>query len=359
MSKLKVLRVLAWTIILASCGQKDESARHSAKVSPQAATFGSLSFDRRQGDAGPALAASPIFAAQVKLDHLGFSPQVIDGKEGHSLRLALEGFQYANGLPVTGKLDNRNSNALSRSWDEPPSVLVAIPAAFAAGPFYRDLPHDLPAMARFDHLGYRSMIEALAERFHTTPETLTALNGRGTPVAAGRTVRVPNIANVNPADAAADPRGWNRTLQLLGVSRKQPNADEIVVDRSKGSLRVFGERGRLVAQFPMTTGSAHGPLPFGTRKIEGVVRNSNYQYNPDLFWDAGDNDRSMHLPAGPNGPVGVVWIDLSKPHYGIHGTPEPQNIGGTENHGCVRLTNWDAARLAQMVSTTTRVKFQP
>jgi lipoprotein-anchoring transpeptidase ErfK/SrfK len=108
--------------------------------------------------------------------------------------------------------------------------------------------------------------------------------------------------------------------------------------------------GKILARYPATTGSAHDPLPLGDWKINGVARNPTYNYNPDLFWDAETDEKKVKLPAGPNSPVGVVWIDLSKPHYGIHGTPVPSTIGKTSSHGCIRLTNWDALELAAMVS---------
>jgi lipoprotein-anchoring transpeptidase ErfK/SrfK len=123
-------------------------------------------------------------------------------------------------------------------------------------------------------------------------------------------------------------------------------------------LKVYNADDRMIAQFPVTTGSQHDPLPIGEWTIKGVSRNPDFHYNPDLFWDSGSKDEKAVLKPGPNGPVGVVWIDLSKDHYGIHGTPEPQTIGRTESHGCIRLTNWDAARLAQMVKTGVKAKFQ-
>jgi lipoprotein-anchoring transpeptidase ErfK/SrfK len=132
----------------------------------------------------------------------------------------------------------------------------------------------------------------------------------------------------------------------------------VVVDKSDGWLKGYDQAGKLVAMFTVTTGSEHDPLPLGEWKINVVDKNPPFNYNPDLFWDAEPGDEKALLPPGPNGPVGVVWIDLSKEHYGIHGTPEPQTIGRAQSHGCVRLANWDAARLAGMVSTSTKVIFQ-
>ncbi|WP_395393454.1 L,D-transpeptidase family protein [Novosphingobium sp. BL-8A] len=300
---------------------------------------------------------SPALRAQVALSRRGFSPGVIDGKESAAYALALRGFQQAQGLPQTGKLDPATQQALLAGMGAATRQVV-IPIAFARGPFFPDLPHDMAGQAKFDHLGYRSMSEALAERFHTTPETLQALNAPGTVLGAGRTLRVPDIPDAAPAQIPDDKTGWADTLVRLGVAADQPRADHIVVDKSDGALRAYDAQGRVIAQFPVTTGSGHDPLPIGAWKIVGEARNPDYHFNPDLFWDAKKNAKDKLLKPGPNGPVGVVWLDLSKEHYGIHGTPEPQNIGKTESHGCVRLTNWDAARLAQMVSAGTKVVFQ-
>jgi lipoprotein-anchoring transpeptidase ErfK/SrfK len=132
----------------------------------------------------------------------------------------------------------------------------------------------------------------------------------------------------------------------------------VVVDKSEQNVRVLDAGGNVLAQFPATLGSAHDPLPLGTWQIQGVSKLPPFHYNPDLFWDAGAKDEKATLPPGPNGPVGVVWIDLSKEHYGIHGTPEPQSVSRTQSHGCIRLTNWDAAKLAQMVKPGTPAVLQ-
>ena len=342
------------------------SACHSeSDASKKVPASGTASSDPLAFEDAPAAAkgpGNPLLRAQVALDRKGFSPGAIDGKESAAYQLALRGFQQARSLPESGKLDPATQQALFAGMRGDGTRRVTIPAAFARGPFYPDLPKDMAGQAKFDHLGYRSMSEALAERFHTTPETLLALNGAGTVLGAGRDLSVPDIAPDTigaPRQAIADDKtGWSDTLVRLGVAADQPQADHLVVDKSDGALRAYDAQDRLIAQFPVTTGSGHDPLPLGTRKIVGAARNPDYHFNPDLFWDAKKNAKDKLLPPGPNGPVGVVWLDLSKAHYGIHGTPEPQNIGKTESHGCVRLTNWDAARLAQMVSPGIRVVFQ-
>ncbi|MDO7833622.1 L,D-transpeptidase family protein [Sphingobium sp. HBC34] len=303
------------------------------------------------------ISQNKILQAQVALDRRGFSPAVLDGKDGMSFKAALRGFQAARDLPVTGALDAKTGAALLEGDARPATWLVRIPDGFARGPFF-DIPRGLNEQASLPALTYRNLLEKLAERFHTTPEALMALNPPGTKVAAGATVRVPAIDNQPVAQIEGDDRGWGETLASLAVAKTQPQADHIVVDKSEGLLKAYDADNRLIAQFPVTTGSQHDPLPLGEWTIKGVSRNPDFHYNPDLFWDASSTDKKAMLRPGPNGPVGVVWIDLSKDHYGIHGTPEPQMIGRTQSHGCIRLTNWDAARLAQMVKSGVKAKFQ-
>lgn len=341
--------------------------------------------EQKDPDQIPDAEPRPLMQAQVVLDRLGFTPGVVDGKEGLSTRNAVSGFQEANDLPVTGKVDDATQAALSRWNTIPATRVVTIPQDFAAGPFQK-LPKDPADQAKLPALGYESLDEKLAERFHTTVETLQALNPGGksattgsapvTPAPkpapsassvaqapapmfrAGQQIRVPNVGG-DAVDAAAvsDP-AWRSTLAMLGVGSKQPHVARVVVSKSKGTLKAYDESDKLIAVFTATMGSQHDPLPLGRWKILGVDKNPKFHYNPDLFWDAKAGAEKAMLPPGPNGPVGVVWIDISKPHYGIHGTPHPETIGRAESHGCVRLTNWDAARLAQMVSAKTALLFE-
>jgi lipoprotein-anchoring transpeptidase ErfK/SrfK len=121
---------------------------------------------------------------------------------------------------------------------------------------------------------------------------------------------------------------------------------------------VYGEGERLIAQFPATLGSDKDPLPLGNWKVTALAYNPPFKYQPQLFWDVADTEKEQMLPPGPNGPVGVVWIDLSREHIGLHGTNSPETIKRAESHGCVRLTNWDVARLSQMIGNGTPVVFQ-
>lgn len=296
-----------------------------------------------------------VLALQVRLDRAGFTPGVLDGKSGMSLTKALKGFQQARGLTVTGKPDAATAEALG---DVPGVIEVALTPAMLAGPFVNPLPKDEAQQAKLPALGYATRMEKLAEMWHTTPQTLIALNSASTKLAPGVTIKVPNVRPASTDYAGELKPDWRQTLVMLNVGADQPKGAKVIVDKSDGVLMVEDEAGKLIAQFPATMGSEHDPLPLGTWKIQGASYNPPFHFNPKLFWDADSSDKQALLPPGPNGPVGVVWLDLSKPHYGIHGTPRPENIGRTESHGCIRLTNWDAARLAMMVKAGTPAIFR-
>ena len=384
-------------LALAACGlsgtdrDTEDTQAASAAASPAARTDETLLSRDPTGNAplDPALADDkprPEMQAQVVLDRLGFTPGVVDGAMGLSTRNALKGFQLANNLEETGQLDEATKQALGQWSNIPATRVVTIPADFAAGPFYT-IPKNPQDEAKMPGLGYQSLDEKLAERFHTTVAVLRELNAGIAPTTpmtpsptatpppsasgaaftpqpgppsifqAGQQIRVPNIGADRIDPAKVTDAGWLATLQMLGVGSEQPKADKIVVDKSAGTLLAYDAAGKLVAAYTATMGSTNDPLPLGNWKILGKAFNPPFHYNPDLFWDAKASDEKAKLPPGPNGPVGVVWIDLSKEHYGIHGTPNPETIGRAESHGCVRLTNWDAARLAQMVSGSTKVSF--
>jgi len=299
-----------------------------------------------------------VLDIQVALDRAGFSPGVIDGKPGKSLKAALNGFQAARGLKVTGTLDEPTRLALLPDGRPPATRELTIGEDEAAGPFTDPLPDDPAEQAKLPQLGYRNLIEKLAEKFHTTPETLIAINAPKAAIGAGAKLVFPNVLPSSRDYKPELPEAWRATLSALNVDANQPKGKRIVVDKSEEVLKVYDEADKLIAQFPATMGSGHDPLPIGNWTVKGAAYNPPFHYNPKLFWDADDSEEKQKLPPGPNGPVGVVWLDLSKPHYGIHGTPEPSKIGRTESHGCIRLTNWDAARLAMIISPGTPAKFQ-
>jgi lipoprotein-anchoring transpeptidase ErfK/SrfK len=146
---------------------------------------------------------------------------------------------------------------------------------------------------------------------------------------------------------SVDNPGANVTAQVVRIQ----------ADKAQAQVRAYDAAGRMVAAYPATIGSADNPSPSGQHVVEAVVHNPTYTYNPKINFKQGDNDKVLTIPAGPNGPVGSIWIDLSEPTYGIHGTPDPDHISKTNSHGCVRLTNWDAEELAGMVKKGTEVDF--
>ncbi|MGT2515787.1 L,D-transpeptidase [Sphingomonas panni] len=260
-------------------------------------------------------------------------------------------------MPVTGKLDAATTRALNPNM-RPATVTLTLSERALAGPYTNPIPKDYAEQAKLTTIGYRSPLEKLAEMFHTTPATLVALNSRETMLRPGTRVVFPNVLPSSRSFADTWAGDYRQTLANLNVDANQPQADRVVVDKSEGWLRAY-KGDKILAQFPATMGSSHDPLPIGEWKIQGVAPNPDWQYNPAILRHADKSDSKEIVPPGPNNPVGVVWIDLSKEHYGIHGTPEPENIGKTESNGCIRLTNWDAARLSLMVKPGTPAIFQP
>jgi lipoprotein-anchoring transpeptidase ErfK/SrfK len=291
----------------------------------------------------PALKCGNLIAFQVLLDRQGFSPGQIGRTSSVTLRRALTAFQTARHVAAAGKPDCDTWRALDGDTSPPTIVRYEISADDAAGPFTERIPAGLDKQADLPALEYRSILELLSERFHAAPSLLISMN-RGIKFAAGRTIKVPGVT---PFDATAKPV---RDVSAGDIT--------IEVTREDSALRATRADGTVVLFAPVTSGSEHDPLPIGDWKVTGVAWRPVFHYNPDLFWDAKPKDEKATLKAGPNNPVGIVWIGLNLEHYGLHGTPEPGRIGVTESHGCVRLTNWDAARIAALVKPGTAVLFR-
>lgn len=311
----------------------------------------------------PAVAARPpidrgILHVQVILDKLGFGPGILDGRGGPSLVNALKGFQESRGLPITGKPDRATLRALHPHRAARPTLTLALDREAFTGPFVNPMPKDYADQAKLERMAYSRPLEKLAERFHTTPEVLAELNPGVRRIAPGTKIVVPGALPSSrdyPDDATPE---WRATLASLNVEARVPQAERIVVDKSDGVLRVEGANGKLLGLYTATMGSARDPLPLGNWKVLHVSPNPDWKMNPKILKSVSDSKAAQLIPSGPNNPVGVVWIDLSKEHYGIHGTGEPQQIGRAESNGCVRLTNWDAARVALMVKAGTPVLFR-
>nr|WP_314528837.1 L,D-transpeptidase family protein [uncultured Brevundimonas sp.] len=275
-----------------------------------------------------------LIRAQVLLERARFSPGAIDGLAGSNMRQAISAFQKAQGLPVNGQLDAQIMDRLRAAGQGAITTPYRTTQQDIAGPYLGTVPTDLAAQGRADHMGYANIVEALAERFHVTEALLRAMNPGADFNRVGQALLVPAV-NTTPLPA---------------------DVDHIDVDKSEGSVRAFDADGKLIAYFPATIGSGDNPTPTGTVKVNGVARNPDYTYDPAKL-SYGDGKEKVVVKPGPNNPVGVVWIDLNKPSYGIHGTPDPELVGKTASHGCVRLTNWDAWALADKVKPGVTVRF--
>ncbi|WP_429113210.1 L,D-transpeptidase family protein [Ensifer sp. KUDG1] len=274
-----------------------------------------------------------ITALQVFLDREGFSPGVIDGKMGSNVTKAIEAWQQSTGET----LDPNNTDDILerlRMSGGMPITSYTITAADAAGPYVASIPEDYAHKAQLPHMSFTSTTEMLGEKFHMDEAYLRELNPGVDFTIPGTIIKV-----INP--------GANKTGKVA----------RILADKGRKQVLAYDDAGKLIAAYPATIGSSDTPSPSGTVNVERIALNPGYTYNPKINFKQGNNDKVLTLQPGPNGPVGTVWIALSKPTYGIHGTPEPSKIGKTQSHGCVRLTNWDATELAKMVSTGVTVEF--
>ncbi|PWU06831.1 MAG: murein L,D-transpeptidase [Terriglobia bacterium] len=316
-------------ILAVAAGAKPHAGKgrgHAERLAPPAAVhFNAQSISSsEQPTLQPGDRGSGVVRAQILLARAHFSCGEIDGNFGSNLQRAVAAYQRDRGLPVTGVVDGPTWSGLNA--DQAPMLMAyTISPEDEKGPFV-PVPTDLLQQAELPALGFSSPMEEIAERFHVSPAVLQALNPGADFSRAGQPLTVPNVLTLPPGEAA-----------------------RVLVTKSESSVRAYDASGKLLAFYSATMGSEHDPLPIGDWKIRGVSRNPAFHYNAKLFWDADDKNAKATIRPGPNNPVGLVWIDLTKEHYGIHGTPEPSRIGHTMSHGCIRLTNWDALELASMV----------
>ena len=273
----------------------------------------------RPGAQGPR-----VLRAQILLDRARFSPGEIDGRYGDDLGVAIRSYQKVHDLKVTGVIDSETWDLLNQDT-RPLTTRYAITALDVKGPFTQ-IPKDVQEQAKLKAMPYESPQELLGEKFHCSPKLLAEMNPGESLDRAGESIEVPNR-----------------------VAHPAARAVRVVVSASARTVTAYGPNDKVIAVYPATMGGEHDPLPIGNWTIVSVDPNPWFNYDPVHFWNADPNEATAKLPPGPNNPAGKVWMGLSKPHYGIHGTPDPGRIRHGESAGCIRLTNWDAVDLSHIV----------
>lgn len=287
---------------------------------------------------GPETPVDVLFAVQTRLDRENFSSGGIDGRWGSKSEKALAAWQTKSGKPATGKLDDAAIAALGDTNDVMTTAVVSAADHAALTPY----PASWLERSQQAALGYVSIEELFAEKFHVFRATLRKLN--------------PDAPWPNPpaGTAVAVPQVNSKPLPILS---------KIEIRLSQKTLTAYDAKGQIAAQFPCSIAADKTKRPVGeTLHVVVYAENPDYTFDPALFADdpkAAAIDKKLRIPPGPNNPVGLAWIGLDRPGYGIHGTPSPEDISKTESHGCFRLTNWDALKLAHAVRTELPVVVLP
>ena len=271
---------------------------------------------------------------QVLLDRAHFSPGEIDGKFGENAKKALRVYEEAQHLPGSDEVTDELWQKLAAD-SQPVTTSYTIGQKDVAGPFLHKLPAKMEDMKNIPKLAYTSPREGLAEKFHMSEDLLAALNPHQRFDRAGESIVVVDT----------------------GTDENPTKADRVEVDKNRQSVKLFDKSGALIGFYPATVGSEEKPSPSGTLKVTEIDQNPIYRYNPKYHFKGVHSREPFTIKPGPNNPVGAVWINLSADGYGIHGTPSPGKVSKAASHGCVRLTNWDAERVAARVSKGTPVAF--
>jgi lipoprotein-anchoring transpeptidase ErfK/SrfK len=287
---------------------------------------------------GPGSSGPAVLRAEILLDRAHFSCGQIDGRYSQNLKNAIEAYQSAYRLKVDGVAGRSMWKLLNQ--DSAEAVIEhRITRQDLAGPFVSKIPQDMEAKSKLKGMYYESPLQEFTGKYHVSEALLKRLNPGQSFDRVGQEILVPNVETATPGRAAS--------VVVTGLDTKDPVR--------AASVEALDSTGKVLFYAPANIGGAHDPLPVGEWKVTDIVHNPWYNYNPDLFWDPEDPNTTAKIPPGPNGPVGLVWIGISKPHYGIHGAADPELIGRAHSDGCVRMTNWDAVELAKLVAVSTPV----
>ena len=272
---------------------------------------------------------------QILLDRARFSPGEIDGKFGENAKKAVRAYAEAQQLPAKTEITQELWQRLAVD-NQPALTHYMITAKDVRGPFLQKVPLKMEDMSDIPALAYTSPREGLAEKFHMSEDLLAALN----------------------PEARFDQEGTDIVVANVVEIEAEPNAiSSVEIDKSRQTVKVLDRSNNLIAFYPATVGSEEKPSPTGTLKVTSINHNPTYHYNPKYHFKGVHSNKPFTIRPGPNNPVGTVWINLSAEGYGIHGTPYPGKVSKAESHGCVRLTNWDAEKLAKLIKRGTPVSF--
>jgi len=320
-------------LVLAGAGAAVATKERAGDPAPRSVAVDEIQAVAGTAAVGPGATGPRVTRAQILLDRARFSPGEIDGVYGGDFGVAVKGYQESHGLKPTGTIDAGMWRLLDS--DTGPLLLTyTITQADEKGPFL-PLPTEVQEKAKLRWLGFETQQEGLGERFHISPKLLAELNPGRKLDTVGERITVPNV---------------RRTVARLAL--------RVVVSKSKRTVIAYGAGDKELAQYPATIGDSHDPLPIGDWTIVGIVHYPWFKWDPKLLWNVDPKLAKAELAPGPNNPVGIAWIGLSKEDYGIHGTPDPGNIGHGVSDGCIRLTNWDVDELSHMVRRGTPVVLE-
>lgn len=277
-----------------------------------------------------------ILRLQIFLDAQLFGPGKLDGRPGEFTTKALKRYQSSHGLPET----ELTLHTLDLS--SVPEVYTNYTIREEDLKFVGELPSQPSAQSKKKYLPYDSLLEFLTERFHCAPELIEFIN------------KPKKMDTLKPGDVVKVPNVQPFLIEELTEIASLPEIPEYLprvlkIDTREKLLGVF-EGDKLLASLPITPGSGYLATPPGTYRILGIAQLPTFRWDKSVLEYGVRSSSFYELPIGPNNPVGVMWIGLNRPGIGVHGTNQPQTIGRSSSHGCMRTANWDVVRLSKIIT---------